>query len=120
MPILFTERRDIETALGMDSGYVLDFSNRTFAEFIAESIGIDIYAGPFSGLGGSKAKHLRCFFEKASDYQVGRLLADLVTHARKILEDEFYKCPSTNILNPWNRLCFPSPRDDSRGVIDVD
>ena len=30
------------------------------------------------------------------------------------------KCPSTNILNPWNRLCFPSPRDDSRGVIDVD
>lgn len=94
MPILFTERRDIETALGMDSGYVLDFSNRTFAEFIAESIGIDIYAGPFSGLGGSKAKHLRCFFEKASDYQVGRLLADLVTHARKILEDEFYKKPT--------------------------
>ena len=30
------------------------------------------------------------------------------------------KRPSTNILNPWNRLCFPSPRDDSRGVIDVD
>jgi hypothetical protein len=45
MPIHFTEKRDIEAALGMGSGYVLDFSNRTFADFIASSIGIDIYAG---------------------------------------------------------------------------
>ena len=35
-------------------------------------------------------------------------------------DPEMHQCPCTNILNPWNRLCFPSPRDDSRGVIDVD
>ena len=88
MPIHFTEKRDIETALQMDGGYVLDFSNRTFGEFIASSIGIEIYSGPYSDRGGSKANHLRAFFEKASDYQVGRLLTDLTIHARQIAEDK--------------------------------
>lgn len=89
MPIHFTEKRDIEIALGMGSGYVLDFSNRTFAEFIAASIGIDIYAGPYSSSGRSKANHLRCFFEKAPDYQIGHLLADLITHARQMQESSY-------------------------------
>ena len=94
MPIHFTEKRDIETALGMGSGYVLGFSNRTFAEFVASSIGIDIYAGLYSDFGSSKANHLRCFFERAPDYQVGRLLADLVAHARQIQEDNSYTQPT--------------------------
>ena len=103
MPIHFTEKRDIENALDMGSGYVLDFSNRTFAEFIAASIGIDIYAGPFSDFGSSKANHLRCFFERAPDYQVGRLLADLVTHARQALEDNPYKKPADADLKRLER-----------------
>jgi len=94
VPIHFTEKRDIEVALGMGSGYVLDFSNQTCADFVASSIGIDIYAGPYSGFGSSKANHLRCFFERASDYQIGRLLADLVTHARQIQEDNPYTQPT--------------------------
>lgn len=94
MPIHFTEKRDIEAAFGMGSGYVLDFSNRTFAEFIASSIGIDIYAGPYSDFGSSKANHLRCFFERAPDYHAGRLLADLVTHARQIQEKNPYARPT--------------------------
>lgn len=92
MPILFTEKRDIEAALQMSSGYVLDFSNRTFSEFIAASIGIDIYAGQYSIQGGSKANHLRAFFDKAPDHQVGRLLTDLILHARQLAEDR----------GPWN------------------
>jgi hypothetical protein len=103
MPILFTEKRDIETALGMGSGYVLDFSSRTFAEFVAASIGIDIYAGPYSELGSSKANHLRGFFEKAPDYQVGRLLADLVTHARQRAEDNPYSPPTEGDLKRMDR-----------------
>lgn len=88
MPIHFTEKRDVETALQMGSGYVLDFSNRTFAEFIAASIGIDIYAEPYLIQGGSKANHLRAFFNKAPDHQIGQLLADLIVHARQTGEDQ--------------------------------
>ena len=88
VPIHFTEKRDIEAALQIGSGYVLDFSNRTFSEFIAASIGIDIYAGPYSTQGGSKANHLRAFFEKAPDHQIGRLLTDLIVHARQSAEEQ--------------------------------
>jgi len=38
----YTERRKLEEFLGMGGGYVLDFSNRTFREFIHDSIGLDI------------------------------------------------------------------------------
>jgi Abortive infection C-terminus len=103
MPIHFTEKRDIETALGIGSGYVLDFSNRTFAEFIAASIGIDIYGGPYSSSGRSKANHLRCFFEKAPDHMVGRLLTDLITHARQLGEDNVYSPPTEADLKRLDR-----------------
>jgi hypothetical protein len=103
MPIHFTEKRDIETALGMGSGYVLDFSNRTFAEFIGASIGIDIYAGHYSDFGSSKANHLRCFFERESDYHIGRLLADLITHARQLQEDNPYSKPTEADLKRLDR-----------------
>ena len=33
------EQRKIERLLGMGSGYVLEFSNRTFEEFVIESTG---------------------------------------------------------------------------------
>lgn len=103
MPIHFTEKRDIETALGMGSGYVLDFSNRTFADFIASSIGIDIDAAEFSGFGNSKANRLRCFFEKAGDYQAGRLLSDLITHARQTAETNAWSPPREADLQRFNR-----------------
>lgn len=88
MPLLFIETQDIETALGMRSGYVLDFSNRTFGEFIASSIGIDIYSGLYSYRGTSKANHLRCFFEKGPDNLIGRLLMDLIVYARQMKESD--------------------------------
>jgi hypothetical protein len=37
------EKRKLERALGMESGYVLNFSNRTFIEFFLDSFAIDIY-----------------------------------------------------------------------------
>jgi hypothetical protein len=38
-----SEKREFEKLLGMGGGYVLDFSNRTFAEFIVDSTGRNIY-----------------------------------------------------------------------------
>jgi hypothetical protein len=38
-----SEMRFIDEVFGMGSGYVLDFSNRTFAEFFEDEFGINIY-----------------------------------------------------------------------------
>jgi hypothetical protein len=103
MPIHFTEKRDIETALGMSSGYVLDFSNRTFGDFIASSIGVDIYSGQYSNFGSSKANHLRSFFERAPDHQIGRLLGDLIVHARQLGEDNYSSPPTEADLKRLHR-----------------
>jgi hypothetical protein len=51
----FLERRKLEELLGMSSGYVLDFSNRTFAEMVLESTGRDIYNPRYDNASGSKA-----------------------------------------------------------------
>ena len=37
------EKLNFEKLFGMGSGYVLDFSNRTFEEFIADSVGRNIF-----------------------------------------------------------------------------
>jgi hypothetical protein len=75
------EKQQLEKLFEMGGGYVLDFSNRTFQEFIQDAVGIDIYAGKYDGRGGSKANHLRCFWEKEVDATVGRLLKALVEYA---------------------------------------
>jgi hypothetical protein len=58
------EMRLIEDIFDMRSGYVLDFSNRTFADFFTEEIGVDIDEPRFSADGASKAKRLRCFLRQ--------------------------------------------------------
>lgn len=71
------EKRKLERAFGMGSGYVLDFSNRTFEEFILESVGIEIYDEKYDYASGSKANRMRAFWEKESNYFVGKLLGDI-------------------------------------------
>lgn len=59
----YTERRKLEEFLAMGSGYVLDFSNRTFREFIHDSVGMDIDDSRVGG-SGSKAWRLRYFWSE--------------------------------------------------------
>lgn len=47
----------------MTSGYVLDFSDRTIAEFFEDEFSIEIYDEKYSFNGNSKAKRLRAFIE---------------------------------------------------------
>ncbi|MCL5059267.1 MAG: hypothetical protein M1449_01280 [Candidatus Thermoplasmatota archaeon] len=68
------EKRRFEDLFGMASGYVLDFTDRTFSQFFRENGGINIYGGRYSYNGESKAKHLRAFWEKDVDVVVGRVL----------------------------------------------
>ena len=54
------EKRYLEKFLGMGSGYVLDFSDATYGEFLARHK-IDIHGRKYQTYGTSKAKKLRSF-----------------------------------------------------------
>jgi len=68
------EKRRFEDLFGMASGYVLDFTDRTFAQFFKENGGTNIYDARYSNNGESKAKHLRSFWEMGDDAVVGKTL----------------------------------------------
>lgn len=77
--VSFGEKRNLEKFLQMGSGYVLDFSNRTFKEFVFDSTRLDIDDEHIGGL-GSKANRLRQFWSNQADHLVGKLLKDLVEY----------------------------------------
>ncbi len=73
----FIEKEYFEQLFGMDSGYVLDFSNRTFQELVYEILQIDIYM-KYQGL--SKAKILRSIIADYDNIRVGKLLLELLRY----------------------------------------
>lgn len=80
------EKMKLEKYLGMRSGYVLDFSDRTFQEFILENIRIDIFDEKYAYASGSKANRLRAFWKEEPNYLVGKLIEDFIKYwgARKL------------------------------------
>lgn len=62
----------------MGSGYVLNFTNATFARFIHDVCNIDIYNGPNYKEDASKANKLRQIWEKEDDPLVGNLINALL------------------------------------------
>jgi len=83
------ERLKIERLFGMGSGYVLDFSNRTFQEFILENAGIDIYDNRYDYESGSKANRLRAFWQKEPNHIVGQLLSNLLEYWKATKEASY-------------------------------
>lgn len=75
------ERRQLEKLFEMGGGYVLDFSNRTLEEFVADSVGAEIYDDRYHHGSGSKANRVRGFWKIEADALVGKLIRDLVEYA---------------------------------------
>jgi hypothetical protein len=71
------DMRLIDDLFDMNSGYVLDFSDRTFAAFFAEELGLNIDDPRYSAEGTSKAKRLRCFLKTVDQATRIRLLTAL-------------------------------------------
>ncbi len=73
------ERDALERALGMESGYLLNFSDRTFNDFLYETIRIDPQekSALFNGRGTSKANRLRSFIERGQPGLVANLLREM-------------------------------------------
>jgi Abortive infection C-terminus len=80
----FTERNQLERLLGMGSGYVLDFSNRTFQEFVADVARKNIDDPKYNYASCSKANRLRHFWKVEPNHIVGALLHALVDYAATI------------------------------------
>src|SRR5262245_58789853 len=78
------ERRDLEKYLGMSGGYVMDFSDRTFGEYVLEAVGLDIHSQRYTTVGHSKAKKLRAFWEVEPDHVVGRLLIAFADYGTRV------------------------------------
>ena len=72
------EKRSFEKLFGMSSGYVLDFSNRTFEEFVIDSTGLSIFEEKYNQASGSKANRLRAFWSLEPNDVVAKLLRDLL------------------------------------------
>jgi len=62
----------------MSSGYVLNFSNRTFDEFFREIVGVSIFDSFYDQASGSKAHRTRAFWRLATDEQVLEFLNGLL------------------------------------------
>ncbi len=94
------ERDCFEKLFGMDLGYVLDFTNLTFQEFVYEVISIDIYA-KYHGL--SKAKILRKIIAEYDNVSVGKLLLEFMRYmqANGMIDDSnrdiFRQCSDIGI-----------------------
>ncbi len=85
----------------MSSGYVLNFSNRTFQGFIHHSISRNIYDEKYSIGGDSKANRLRTLIKVEPNHVVGKVLADLVEVANSNPPSPY---ADPGVLEPCSRL----------------
>lgn len=68
----------------MGSGYVLDFSDRTFEEFFVDTTGRSSYDEKYKLASGSKANRLRGFWNEEGNHLVARLLGALIDYAESL------------------------------------
>jgi hypothetical protein len=82
--LTFLERRQLENLLQMGGGYVLDFSNRTFQEFVADAVRRNIDDLKYNYASGSKANRLREFWKSEPNLVVGTLVRALVEYSATV------------------------------------
>jgi len=72
------EKRKFERLFEMSSGYVLNFTNRTFEDFILDTTGRQIYTQGYEYESGSKANRLRAFWNVEPNHVVGALMSAML------------------------------------------
>ena len=82
-----SEMRVVDRVLEMESGYVLNFSDRTIAEFFLDELNIDFNDPSFAVNGTSKAKRLRTFLQGVDKATAARTLRELLKCRAKIYRD---------------------------------
>src|ERR1700730_12493166 len=113
-----SEMRIIDDALDMGGGYVLHFSDRTFAEFFDDEFGVTIYSEKYGFNGRSKAKHMRAFIKTENEYTVARGLRRFWEHRESIplyAEAENHKAVKKRFFDLLTRIegAAETPRTDA-------
>jgi len=70
----------LDQIFDMGGGYVLNFSDKTFAEFFAEELNVDINDDMYYAEGGSKGKRLRYYLKQADTETAVKTLQALWEH----------------------------------------
>ena len=76
------DRVVLEKFLEMGGGYVCNFSDRTFQDFVLESTEVDVYAPGYEAEGTSKANRLRTFWKRESNSLTTTLIRELIDYWR--------------------------------------
>lgn len=95
------ELKLVDELFGMSSGYVLDFNNRTFAEFFRREVGIDIYDDAYAINGRSKGKHLRAFLTIGQPRAIAKALGALWEYRET---DRLGRGDAETVANAHSRL----------------
>ena len=66
-----------DKVFGMESGYVVNFTNRTFANFFHEELRVNIYDNRWAAQGTSKANRLRYYLQRANGHKALQTLEAL-------------------------------------------
>ena len=98
------DKQLLEKLFHMGNGYVLNFSDRTMAEFFHDDLRIDIYDERYNYASGSKANRMRGFWQVGSDSEVGRSISGLIDYIENqvllgSLEREEYPQPLIEAAN---------------------
>jgi len=98
----------LEKVLEMNGGYVLDFSNNSFKQFIWNVCKIDIYTARYAVFGESKAKRLKTFWQIESDQIVGLVINELLAYlkARRRVSGTVLSKEDALIFNDCLKVAF--------------
>ena len=91
----------IDRVFAMEGGSVLNFSNRTFAEFFNAELGVNIYDPQWAVHGGSKAKRLRYFLRHADRRTVLSALYALWEYREATNVTELYSEVEDSVLEAF-------------------
>lgn len=101
----YAERAMIENFLGMKSGYVMDFSDRTLHEFVGEATALDINSEKYHYASNSKANRLRAFIKLESNYVFGKLLSAFCEYwLAKVKIGEFENSDEENLCKQCEKI----------------
>jgi hypothetical protein len=89
-------KQKLEHLFEMQGGYVLDFSNASFADFIRTSIHVD----PYKGYDGSKATILRQLWHDLNDQAFAKLTLEMLDRWRtnKLVEGHEITAPDQQLF----------------------
>ena len=95
------ELKLVDELFGLSSGYVLDFTNSTFADFFRREVGIEIYDDTYAIYGDSKGKRLRAFLTIGQPRAIAWALAALWEYRET---DRLGRAQAETVLNAHQRL----------------